>query len=144
MYGGLVVLFASGCGARDTQSCTEIGCSPEVVLAISQVEAIKRAVQISFCVDSDCRSAVAQPEGSGYVVEGDAPLSISAGGGAPLQVSFPLGEAVDPDVPHRVRATVTVGGRVVASVDEDVELERFEPNGPGCPPVCWRAVLEAA
>ena len=110
------------------------------------------AYDIEICVDDGCQTEtitidVPHP-GTGEIVRGEskrAPGSLDG-----WMLLWADSDSVDYYLPEgdygesaRVSFTLTdASGDVLAEVEnEDVPLERSQPNGPDCPPVCFQGRL---
>ena len=122
---GLAVL---GCGAsdegaggkRDPRVCTQIACRSGVTVLIPE-RLPESASRIRACVAERCRSASTTSLGPLFV-----PLP-DARGSRKVTLRMKLLDAA---------------GRPVGASIRKLQLERVQPNGPGCPPVCFTARVE--
>ena len=123
----LVVIIAAVCltpalvGAQEpNQICTLIGCSSGVSVNLQSVSQVKRAQRVTVCVNDRCRR---------------------------FSTTTRVARLNAPGLSGDERATVKVvvrgtGDRVLLRVVRRVALQRLQPNGPDCPPVCWHRSLK--
>ena len=140
----LLLLILAACQVIDPRppECTAIGCQSAVtiVAGVDLTNGTPYAVEV--CVDGRCEDATLT------VVEGGGAIGASSGAitldTSADSIGFALGDG-DWSGIHRVTATVRdASGEVLVDVDEEVEFERSQPNGPGCEPICWFAEIRAA
>ncbi len=98
--------------------CTEIGCSSGAFFLVRGLQQrLPDAEELRLCLDDECRTysasvAAAMVRGPAIRQTGTVDLSIAV---------------LDRD------------GDVLARDSATVEVEQTQPNGPGCPPTCFRA-----
>ena len=116
----LMTLMLSACAGRN---CTLIGCSSGLYVDISEFTDApgQRAVTARLCGDDACRN---------YELTADAP-------GPQLTLTLPD----DGAHPMRVTLQLTRNGATVLSAATTTTLERLAPNGEGCAPICYQAML---
>ncbi|HVM20009.1 MAG TPA: hypothetical protein VM307_08615 [Egibacteraceae bacterium] len=146
-----MVLMVVSCRAPagtglDGAGCTEIGCYSGVTFAVSGVglDASGGRVVAEICVDGDCERARyrQRPDGSARWNNPRVDMSVSEDR---VEVTFHLdGEDYDEATAHDVSLWLRVDGGDPISLQREVHLERSQPNGPNCPPVCWQARIEHA
>lgn len=147
----MAMLFAVACGSASTPGdggdppvdrgavCTDIGCESGVTFTLTRDLVTEEAYEVEACVGDLCRTAtleVPAPDDGPFagVQEGALGLNTDAD-----SVSLRLPEG-DWSGTHRVSLLVRdSGGEVVAETERDADFERMQPNGPDCPPTCWRA-----
>lgn len=119
-----VLVLPSGLAGGQERPCTQIGCSSGIDVALPEPGARpRRAVRVTVCMNDRCTSTKLTRT-AGQVVRIQDPRLAAPG-------------------PVRVRVVVRDGrGRRLSRAQRDVALSRAEPNGAGCPPVCWSASLE--
>lgn len=77
------------------------------------------------------------PESGGHCITGDVDLTCSGD-----RIAFGLGDR-DLAGSHTVSLRIEDrSGDVLADVEDEVVFERVQPNGSGCPPVCWQAEVQ--
>lgn len=121
------------------RACTEIGCRSLLTVELTDADVVgDTTYNVEVCVDDDCVSSrvtvdvrndqdeAVLGEDGGVVLRADQDLveySLAGDGyGETAAVSFTLTDA---------------DGNVVAEAnDQEVPIERSQPNGPGCPPLC--------
>jgi hypothetical protein len=113
--------------ACSQQACTDIGCGPEVVVDVRELTAGLEGEQVSttLCVDGLCETRVLTPD---EVI---------------LYGSLPSGTQQTAADGARIEVELTVSRDGVEVVDSTVEatLQRFQPNGPSCEPICLQSSL---
>ena len=126
---GTVALALAGVGAAGGTdpapiACTEIGCASGVHIQLDRLPSEARSARV--CVDGRCGRKQ--------------PLSPGSGGGF-VEARLPKGK-------RRARASVGVRivvldreGRVLARSRTRGRVRRTQPNGGGCPPVCFQVGL---
>jgi hypothetical protein len=108
---------------RPPHACTEIGCSSGVFLDISAVWRQRpNATSVRLCLDERCRT---------------------------FRRDTDLAMVEDRSLrgPKRVQVTLRARdrrGHTILERSIEVRLRRVQPNGPGCPPVCWQAPVRLA
>jgi hypothetical protein len=143
-----LLLVLVGCELLGPQpqppECTAIGCDNQLRAVVAQDLQPGVEYEIEMCVGTRCAEAdISVPEGGGAVGASDGSITLETQADA---VVFRLPDA-DWSGVHRVTATVrdATSGEPLADVDVDAEVEfqRSQPNGPGCPPICWFAEVRA-
>ena len=143
---GLIGLIAcgreggpQGKAGPPTQACTEIGCDSRITFDLSQDLVEGRTYRVEACVDDLCDTQTLEvPPGHGGAASGSLEVTTEDD---TISLRLP-----DKDWSGAHRATLNVqdeAGRVVARTEKSVGFERTQPNGPGCPPVCWQARITA-
>jgi hypothetical protein len=117
--------------------CTLIGCDSLVVFEIPADLEASRTYDVEVCIDQRCESAAVEvpPRGVGLVGSFmvDAATDV-------LTMSLPEG---DYSGVHAVSLTLNGADLEPVQIEVETEFERGQPNGPGCPPICWRAIIRA-
>ena len=114
--------------------CTQIGCESGVEFDLAQSLVEDRSYEIEACADTFCRSDTV-----------DIPTGFSGRRVQELEVALDRILLILPEADYAGRRRVSLlvrdaeSGEVLAQVEDDVEFERLQPNGPDCPPVCWFA-----
>lgn len=121
------------------RACTEIGCESAVAFHLDLDLETGVEYRLEACVDADCAAETVEvPAAAGFghrtvtfdvSTEEDRVLFLLPDGDFPGQ--------------HRVSLRVTGSDGSASDVQALVEFERNQPNGPGCPPVCWFAEIFA-
>lgn len=119
--------------------CTAIGCDSQVVFELTAIELVaSRSYEIEACLDETCAAATVEPTQHGAVVN-DHGLVVH-----PDQNTVAL---VLPEGNYAGTRTASLrvrpDGEEPFAMEVEIELERTQPNGPNCPPVCWQAVVRA-
>jgi hypothetical protein len=120
---GAIVLVA-GCVGHD---CTEMGCLAGVAVQVSNTFAVELLpVEVTTCADDVCTSevitpAMAAPDQPTFGVEG----------------SVMLGEKQERDVAVTIEVRSISTDRILVSASGSGRLNRSQPNGAGCGPVCY-------
>lgn len=128
----------------DVRACTEIGCRSLLTVELPEADLVVEATYgVEICVDGDCTGTnitIDAGNDRGEAVLGEAD-------GVALRADEDLVEYQLPDEGYgetaKVSFTLTdADGEVLAETQgEEVPLERSQPNGPGCPPVCFTGRL---
>ena len=115
--------------------CTLIGCDSQVVFEMPADLEASRSYDVEACIDQRCESATIKipPRGVGLVGSFmvDAATDV-------VTMSLPEG---DYGGVHAVSLTLSGADVEPVEIDAETEFERGQPNGPDCPPVCWRAII---
>lgn len=135
----------------DTRFCDEEGCDSALTIELTDVDITADATyDVEICVNGDCAREVITihiPDpGTGVVIRGESERT-SGTTRAGSVFMWTDGDYVEYFLPHRdhgASALVTftlkdVSGTVLAKTKDAMEtpLERIEPNGPECPPICF-------
>ena len=142
-------LVAAGCGRLGggmAQVCTEIGCVNGVTVAVAGVGLGAKGGRVvaELCFDGACERGryVQQPDGAARWDNQQLDMFVSPDA---VEVTLQLPEGdYDEATVHEVSLTLRVAGGEPIRVQQQVNLERSQPNGPDCPPVCWQARVEHA
>ncbi|HEX9890160.1 MAG TPA: hypothetical protein VGA69_11815 [Nitriliruptorales bacterium] len=150
----LVVLAvgASGCdrlrGLPDGQprACTLIGCENALTFQLTDVD-LRAGVtyDVEVCVDDSCTRAdvVVPPAGDGAPVGARVGQLYVDPESDQIQRLGQLGLEGDLSGVHEVSLEVRdEAGELLVATRGETGFERSEPNGEGCPPVCWAATVE--
>lgn len=130
--------------------CTEIGCDSLLTIELTEVDITPEAIyDVEICVDDVCATETVTIDqrhpGTGEIQRGESPRAQGTLDRYMIiwaeddHIDYYLPEA-DYDSSASVTFTITNSdGDVLARTDgpADVPLERSQPNGPGCPPVCF-------
>jgi len=134
----------------DPRFCTEVGCDSYLEIELAEVDIIPEATyDVEICVNDICATEIVTIDvrhpGTGEIEHGASPRTRGSLDGYMVvwaeddHIDYYLPEA-DYDSSASVTFTLTNSdGDVLARTDgpADVPLERSQPNGPGCPPVCF-------
>lgn len=130
--------------------CTEIGCDSLLRIELTEVDITPEATyDVEICVDAVCATETVTIDqrhpGTGDVQRGASPRAQGTLDG--YMIIWAEDDHIDyylPEADYVSSASVTFtltnsDGDVLARTDgpADVPLERSQPNGPGCPPVCF-------
>ena len=131
--------------AGQNRSCDAIGCSSQVSFHLSADLEAGVAYTVEACADDHCRQhTLTVPEDRSA---GVAARAVTDGLGLDTDrdaITLTLPDGTDWSGTHAVTLrVVTSDGDPVTHMTDDVEFERTQPNGPGCPPVCWLAEVAA-
>ena len=118
-------------------ACTLIGCESQVVFELSRDLSRGTAYEIEACVDGECASETIDVPQSGFGTSG--PFTVDA---HRIVVTVRL-TVDDYSGRHTVSLTLVGPDGQLTEVAADTEFERSQPNGPGCEPVCWQAIVRA-
>lgn len=126
------------------RACTEIGCESLLTVEFEEADIQpEETYRVSMCVDDECIDetvTIDMPSDTGEGVMGWAELDR---GRITLRADENTMEYTLPGDEYGASAVVDLtltdsSGVVVAAVEDDeVSLDRAQPNGPGCPPVCF-------
>lgn len=117
--------------------CTAMGCESQVLFELDVDIAPGTSYSVQACVDAQCE---------------DAEIRVPAGGGAIGTVGNIVVSPIDNVIAFRLHGADYSGSHAVTLnlelpdggtvlVEQDVEFERSQPNGPRCEPVCWTATI---
>lgn len=138
----------------DTSFCTEIGCNSALTIELSEVDITPKAIyEVEVCVDGDCTAETITIDipipGTNQITHGESPRQPGTVAGQILvwaeedHVQYFL-----PDRVYGESATVTFTladdeGSVLAQTEgaTAVPMERSQPNGPDCPPICFHGQI---
>jgi hypothetical protein len=139
----LLLVVATGCSGFGTSGemaddCDTAGCDSQVTWQLSDELPDEGPLAVRACVEDDC-------------VEDE--VSIGTDGCATSdrlrvcqdEVTLTLPPDVEYGDPVGVEllvSSVDSGDTLAESTEEDVQLEREQPNGEQCPPTCWQATIE--
>jgi hypothetical protein len=119
--------LVAGCNSHE---CKEMGCIAGVEVRIAnQFPVAMLPVEVTTCAESQCRTET-YLAGS---VQGQSTFIVSG--------TVILDETHERDVAVTVEVTSTGGGAVLLQASGTAHLRRSQPNGAGCAPVCYSAVL---
>ena len=139
----LAVSFMTvACGALDVPpfapvECTLIGCDSQIVFEVPADLEKSQTYDVGVCIDERCETAtvVISPNGAGLA--GSFHIDAAADR---VTLSLPEG---DYSGTHTVSLRLNGAGVEPIEIEAKTEFERGQPNGPGCPPICWRAIIRA-
>lgn len=124
--------------------CTEIGCNSGLRVELSDVDLVSDATYlVEVCIGEQCVDVEIGPGHSGEITPGADPNTLEGGSifidadsdSVELFTGFAEFDAVE-TVSFSITDIAT--DEVLAVADgEEVPFERNQPNGPGCPPVCF-------
>jgi len=133
-----------------TRFCTEVGCDSQLTIELSKVDITPEATYgIEICIDGDCATAtitidVADPETGRIILGRSGPSPGPRSGQILMWVERDSIEYFLPEREYGASASVAfvlrdADGSVLAETEEgtEVPLERSQPNGPECPPICF-------
>lgn len=138
---------------RAMTACTEIGCLSAITIELGAVDIQPGAAyDLEFCVDGDCRYETVVA-GSGNL--GETEVEAENGGTGETTrakphvdpetdtVTYQLPEGEYPETIHVYFAVADAGGETLAQAENvEVHLDKNQPNGPDCPPVCFHGHLK--
>lgn len=133
--------------------CTDAGCDSILTIEFTEVDIEpEETYTIDICVDDECVSEtitidVPHP-GTGEIIRGETEGHRGTPEGRMLvwadddRIDFFLPDQEYGETAQVSFSLTTSDGDVLAEVDsEDVPLQRSQPNGPGCPPICFSGRL---
>lgn len=142
LTGVAVALLGSACdGAQRGSTCTLIGCDSGVTFELAGDLVEQTPYEVRACVDELCRSAtleVPAPEDGPFtgITVNDLTLMTDTD---TILLTLPEG---DWGGRHEVSIVVRdASGQIIERGDANPELLAEQPNGPKCPPTCWRATV---
>ena len=116
-FAASVALLLSSCDGATDQACTEIGCSDGLFVTLLAAPGGEYTVTAT--------AGTGEVRNGRCVVSQDGSCLVGLPGFVPAEVTL----------------VVSGEGRQV-SVTVEPNYEDFQPNGPGCPPVCRQASVE--
>ena len=134
----------------NTRMCTAVGCDSILTIELSQVDITPGATyEVEVCVDGSCTAATTTIDvrhpATGEVVRGETEREPGHLAGWMLIWAEDHIDYYLPESEYGSSASVTFtltapDGTVLAQTAEptEVPLERSQPNGPGCLPVCFQ------
>lgn len=149
----LVVVLAgtTACGIANRlggpgQVCTAIGCESQVSVRLAGIgqRGEPGVTKARMCFDDLCdtQRQRLKADGGSFGSEGSKVIVFAEGVDVDVMLLLPPGN-YDETTEHRVTVEVSVAGGKPVTLDRMVTLERGQPNGPDCAPVCWQATIEA-
>jgi hypothetical protein len=131
----LTAISMTGCISG---ACTAIGCVDQVTYQLDSAAAsqfaVGQAVQVKACVGTSCVTETLTLTMGNDVAASQSLTYLSTSRTLEYRPG-PIGVE-----PQRVTLELSRGGNLVASLTKDpVNFSRFQPNGPGCEPVCRQA-----
>jgi hypothetical protein len=121
-------------------ACTLIGCESQVVFEIGTDIVSGTTYEVEACIDGLCESAtVAVPPAQGQAMGAGVSGSLTLDPQQDL-VTFRL-SGDDYSGMHAVSLTLAGPDGQLTEMAAETEFERSQPNGPGCEPVCWQALV---
>lgn len=124
--------------------CTEIGCNSGLRVELADADLTADSTySIDICIGEECVQVEVGPGHTGEITSGADPSTLEGGSifldAEADRVELMLGFVeFDPIETVSFSITDVATGEVMASTGgEDVPFERSQPNGPGCPPVCF-------
>ena len=124
----------------DAVACTLIGCDSQVIFELDTDIESGITYDVTACVDGACEEARVEvpPVNDGAVPAGQTDnIVISPDDDV---VAYVL-HGNDFSGSHIVSLSLDAPGLPSVRVEESVEFERSQPNGPRCEPVCWTATV---
>lgn len=119
------------------QVCTQIGCESHILFELGVDLQPGMRYEIEACVDGECTSESVVVDPNGFSTVG----AIGVDAHRDTVGLRLLGD--DYSGTHQVSLSIVGPGMQISRITEAVEFERVQPNGPGCEPVCWQAVVSA-
>lgn len=121
-------------------ACTLIGCESQVVFEVGTDIVSGETYEVEACIDGLCESAtVAVPPAQGQAMGAGLSGSLMLDPQQDL-VTLRLAGA-DYSGRHTVSLTLAGPDGQLTEMAAETEFERSQPNGPGCEPVCWQAIV---
>lgn len=131
-----VAVALAGSACAPDRECTAEGCESRVDFAVDTDLVAGVPYYVTACIDGACerRTLEVPPAAPGARLDDRIALDVGTD-----VVSLHLEDA-DWSGEHDVQVRVTgPGAQVLAELRATIELERSQPNGPDCDPVCWYA-----
>jgi len=125
-------------------ACTLIGCESQVVFELGELTDIVSGAtyDVEACVEEACESAsVEVPPAQGAATGAGMSDSLLVDPQQDL-VAFRL---IDGDYSgmHTVSLTLIGPDGQRIEIESETEFKRSQPNGQGCEPICWQAIVPA-
>lgn len=144
LAGALLVAGCGQVGGGMGQVCTAIGCVSGVTVSVAGVGLGSDGGRVvaELCFDGSCERTryIQQPNGASRGSNPDLDIIVQRDR-VDVMLLLPEGDYDEQQV-HDVSLTLRVAGGDPIRVQRQVNLERSQPNGPGCAPVCWSARIE--
>ena len=124
-------------------ACTQIGCESQVVFEVGELTDIVSGAtyEVEACIDGACQAATVEvPPAQGQAMAAGMSGSLFVDPAQDL-VSVTLGG--DFSGMHTVSLTLVAPDGQRTEIESDTEFQRSQPNGPGCEPTCWQAIVRA-
>ena len=119
--------------------CTEIGCESLLVVDLVDTDILpEETYQIEVCVDGTCVDESVTVDIPGETGVGR--LSLQADDDL-IEFTLPPGD-YDTTAVVSVMVADAAGSVIVEGESDAVPLERAQPNGPDCPPVCFTGRMQ--
>jgi hypothetical protein len=119
-------------------ACTQVGCGNRLEFDLPFDVAWGGTYAVAVCVDDACTTDTLRPTETFLGSAG--PLSLDVALDA---LALDLGQDAQGGTRRVTLSVQDPDGVVLAAMDADIALERFEPNGWPCGPTCWRAHVRA-
>ncbi len=117
VFAASVALLLPGCDGATGQVCTEIGCSDGLFVTLRAAPGGEYTLTAT--------AATGEDRNGRCVITSDGSCLVGFPGFLPDEVTLAVS-----------------GDGQQASVTLEPDYEQFQPNGPGCPPVCRQASVE--
>ena len=144
LVGAFMVGGCGQLGVGGEQVCTAIGCVNGVTVSVAGVGLGPDGgrVMAKFCFDGSCEQGRYTQQPSGASRSNNRQLEISVDSDrVDVMLLLPDGD-YDEGRLYDVELTLRIAGGDPIRVERQVNLERSQPNGQNCAPVCWGARIE--
>lgn len=146
-----VLLAITACGVTEQElggdvRCTLRGCESQVSVTLPDLGLGGKAgvVKATMCFDDVCdtQRQTFERSGASFGRQGS-DVEVSAFENDLVATLHLPGGNYDATTEHRVTLKVSVDGAKPVTLARAVRLNRTQPNGPECDPVCWQAAIKA-
>ena len=146
LVGAVLVAGCGQLGFGGEQVCTAMGCVNGVTVSVAGIGLGPEGGRVvaEFCFDGSCERTRYAQQPSGASRSSNPQLEVFVQRDrVDVMLLLPDGD-YDEERAHDVTLTLRVAGGDPIRVERQVNLERSQPNGPDCAPLCWGARIEHA
>ena len=143
-FGAAVGVGVSGCGTIGGSGCRDgMGCESRMIFDLAEPFDTGHTYNIRACVGEFCRTADIFPSGTD---DDDERIGTSSNGISLLALQGRIFLALPEDREWegaRISELVINSSSLDREVEirREVEIKRVQPNGEGCPPICWQGEI---
>jgi len=143
-FGILLVVPLTTIGGCGDGPCTRIGCNSgaKVTIKLPFPASDLPRTTITVCHNGKCSSGVGPEPDRMCQLQGEARVGFCHIN-AQSELALHIAAGENPQDGDRYVVTVTQPGSsvIAVAVDQPVTYTRSQPNGPGCPPICFIASI---